>query len=344
MRTYFKEFIATILAPFSGLRPPPKSSKAFDAQVSSAAELALDATLPPGSFCMPSERFEPLLRDAAIEILHTVKCASGVTGAQLFYLRLPTEALVFKAKWKAAKTGGTGLNNEPRKEVATYLVQKWFLSPDEYVVPPTVCRAIPLVQHMSGTDEEATFDDTECVLGCLSFWVDNMKEMQPFDEPRFESDARYRDAMANLNLLTHLVDHRDPRAANFLFSKDPDRTRALSIDNSLAFSGLINPRVLFLHEWRQLIVPKLPRAKIDFLRAVSRAELLRLRVVAQFVRRDGQLTSVDPEAPLPGDDEEAVVWAGDVLQLGLKVSEIDGIEERITKLLSDVDAGKIELY
>lgn len=340
----FSELISSIAAPFSALRPTPKLCAEFEAQLSPAAALACDASLPLGSFCMPSERLEPLLRDAELEILHAVHCASGVAGAQLVYLRLPVEGLVLKAKWKAAKHGGAGLNNEPRKEVAAYLVQKWFLSPAEYVVPPTVCRAIPVAQHSSAMHEtRETFDDTECVLGCLAFWTDNVEEMQPFDAARFEVDAAYRDTMANLNLLTHLIDHRDTRPSNFIFSKDPARTRALSIDNGLAFSGLMNPRVLFVHEWRQLIVPTLPRAKIDLLREVSRAELDRLRVVAQLQRRGGQLISVDPTIPLAGD-EEAIVWTGDVLQLGLRVSEINGIEERIAKLLSDVDAGEIDLY
>lgn len=294
---------------------------------------------------MPSVRLEPLLRDADLEILHSERCTSGVTGAQILYLRLPDEGVVLKTKWKASKHGGTGLNNEPRKEVASFLVQKWFLSPDEYVVPPTVCRAFPLEEYARAVQQaKPTFDGTSSVFGTLCFWLDDTEQMGSFDVARFTTDPAYRDTMANLNLLTYLIDHRDTRPANFLSSKDPARPRAFSIDNGLSFSGLMNPRVLFVHEWRHIIVPMLPRAKIDLLRAVTRPALDELRVVAQMaLRDDGELRSVGRSLPLI-EDGEGVVRAEGVLQLGLEGTEIDGIEDRLAKLLAEVDAGHIELY
>ena len=116
-----------------------------------------------------------------------------------------------------------------------------------------------------------------------------------------------------------------------------------SIDNGLAFSGLINPRVLFVSEWRHLVVPKLPRAKIDRLRNISRADLDRLAVAAQQEVRAADLRSVEPD-PLVGDPTVGVRRDGDIIQLGLTTVEIDHLEERVQRLLADVDQSKIELY
>ena len=339
-----KDVMTGITSRFSGLRPAPKPDLDLEPQVSTAAELAEDPLLEEGAFCMPVERLEPLLRKSDMEIVKTAKCASGVAGAQIVYLRFPAEKLLLKAKWKEAKHGGTGLNNEPRKEVAAYLVQQWFLAPDEYVVPPTVCRAIKLEHYNKAVREtHATFDGTSCAFGVLAAWIDNVEEMPAFDEARFESDLDYRNTMANMNLLTYLIDHRDTRPANFIFSKDPMRPRALSIDNGLAFSGLVNPRVLFLHEWRHLIVPKLPGAKIDRLRGLRRKDLDCLRNVTQMDLREGHLYPVDSDEQLV-EGKGPVRLVGNTLQLGLEEKEIDGVEERIKKLLADVDAGNVELY
>ncbi len=339
-----KQIVTGITSRFSGLRPPPKPDLDLEPQVTTAAELADDPLLEEGAFCMPVERLEPLLRDSEMEIVKTAKCASGVAGAQIVYLRFPSENLLLKAKWKEAKHGGTGLNNEPRKEVAAYLVQQWFLAPEEYVVPPTVCRAIKLEHYNTAVREtRPTFDGTACAFGVLAAWIDNVVEMPALDAARFESDLDYRNTMANLNLLTYLIDHRDTRPANFIFSKDPMRPRALSIDNGLAFSGLVNPRVLFLHEWRHLLVPKLPREKVDRLRGLRRKDLDRLRNVTQMNLRNGHLyPTVCDDQLIEG--KGLVRLAGNTLQLGLEEKEIDGIEQRINKLLGDVDAGNVELY
>ena len=47
--------------------------------------------------------------------------------------------------WKEAPRGTCdGWNNNPRKEIACYAVQRWFLDPADYVVPTIALRAIPL--------------------------------------------------------------------------------------------------------------------------------------------------------------------------------------------------------
>jgi len=338
------EFFAGITTKLSGLRPPPSPCNELDLQVTSASVLTGDPSLTPGSFCMPVERLEPLLRDAALEVVSSERCATGLQGAQIVYLRFAAEKLLLKAKWKEASHGGTGFNNEPRKELAAYMMQRWFLAPGEYVVPPTVLRAIPHRHYVESVHEtKPNFDGTDCVVGVLAAWIEHTEDMPPFDAMRFSLQPAYRDTMANLNLLTYLIDHRDPRPANFLFSLDPERPRALSIDHGLAFSGLMNPRILFKHEWRELIVPQLPLEKLDRLRGLCREDLDRLRTVAQMELRDGVFHSVEPEEELIAGDGP-VRRDGDILQLGLEAKEIDDVEQRIYKLLRDADEGNVQLY
>ena len=88
-----KRIVSAITARCSGLRPPPEPCEELEPQVTSVAELAADPTLTPGSFCMPVERVETLLRDSDVQILRTSKCRSGVAGAQIVYLYFPSEKL-----------------------------------------------------------------------------------------------------------------------------------------------------------------------------------------------------------------------------------------------------------
>jgi len=54
---------------------------------------------------------------------------------------------VMRAKLKRAAYRGQATNNEPRYEIAAYRLQKLFLDPEEYVVPPTVLRSMPLEEY-----------------------------------------------------------------------------------------------------------------------------------------------------------------------------------------------------
>ena len=68
-----------------------------------------------------------------------------------------------------------------------------------------------------------------------------------------------------------------------------------------------------------------------------------MSVVAQLERSEKMLSSVEPGAVL-ADCEHGVRFEGNVLQLGLRPAEIDGIEVRIKDLLAKVETGKVELY
>jgi hypothetical protein len=307
------------------------------------AELCGDPTLAPDRLCVPSARLEPLLKTGRLEILQVRNPSSGTAGAKALIVGLPDEKLVIKVKWKESKRGGEGINNTPRKELAAYQLQKLFLTPDEYVVPPAVGRCLP-ANPVDGSleDKDETFKGVACVYGVLSYWLEHVTEEHVLDLPRFVRDEPYRASVSNMNLVTYLINHRDTRPSNFLIAKDPRSPRVFSIDNGLAFSGLRNPRQIFLREWNYIVVPSLPRAQIDKLRLLRRPDLDKLAVVAQYVVRGNELDEVPPTAPLAPD--QGVRRAGEVIQLGLTKKEIDAIEKRLAELLEQVDKGKIALH
>lgn len=324
-----------------GRSPPP--------DVTPPALLCLDPSLDDDDFCLPSERVEAMLQSGHLDVLSAETAPSGFSRPKKLYLRFPNdrqgEPIVFASKWKPAPRGGEGFNNFPRKELAAYEFQKLFLEPDEYVVPPTVVVCVPVEQHSAEiADEPATFPGTRCVLGLLAYWLENVTPDKARDLDRFEHDAAYRESLADLNLVTHLIDQRDSREANFLRSTDPERPRVFSVDNGLAFGGFKNPFAVmgFIHDWAQIQVSALPRSQVERLRRITRADLDRLAVVAQFENREGLLVRVPAGEPEARDEGVRVV--GSTVQLGLTREEIDGVEERLRQLLERVERAEIELF
>ena len=293
--------------------------------------------------CVPADQLTRMLGDEDFEILAWRGTAHGISGALTFWLSFPVEHVVLRAKWKQATHGGSGLDNEPRKELAAYRLQQLFLDEKEYVVPPTVTRCLPShFYHQKVRRAKPTFDHTRCVFGALAYWLEGVHELSSIDSKRFENDLVYRAAIANLNLVTYLFDHRDTRASNFVITNDHDAPRAFSIDNGMALSGVMNPRTALRHEWQHIRVPKLPHTKLERLRAIKREDLDVLATVAEYHIVDRQLVPVPPTAPL--DPDAGVRRRDDVVQLGLTRSEIDGIYSRIQSLLARVDAHQLEEY
>jgi hypothetical protein len=321
--------------------PPPA--------VTPPAALCADPSLADDDFCLPSERVEELLRTQQLEILAVETAPSGFSRPKKIFLRFPGgaggEAIVVASKWKPAPRGGEGFNNLPRKELAAYEFQKLFLDPGEYVVPPTVARCIPVTLHREEIAHETpTFPATECIFGLAAYWLQNVTSENARDLNRFEGNFAYRESLAKLNLLTHLIDQRDSREANFLRSTDPDRPRVFSIDNGLAFGGFKNPFAVlgFIPDWAEIQVPALPRSHVERLRGITRADLDRLAVVAQFENREGLL--VPAPAGEPAAEDAGVRVVGTRVQLGLTREEIDGVELRLRRLLERIDRGEIELF
>ena len=314
--------------------------------VSPPSELCRDRALGAGGFCAPALRIERLLRDRPFDVLAVRDTPHGVGGSKVLSLAFRGEALVIKAKWKEAKPGAEALDNDPRKEIAAWELQKILFAPDEYVVPPTVGRCIPVEQYdreVSERHRRPTFPGAGgCVFGVLSYWLEDVEELGGFSRERFGRDRRYRERVVALNVFAYVIDHRDARKSNFLVAKDENDPRMFAIDNGLAFSGLRNPAMYFVHNWSELRVPALSRSLVERLRRVTRADLDRLAVVSQFELRDGQLVPVTPTAPLVPADGVRV--RGDTVQLGLTTEEIDGVERRLRQLLGKVDTRQVAVF
>lgn len=143
-----------------------------------------------------------------------------------------------------------------------------------------------------------------------------------FDPERFLRDAKYAFHFANLNLLAYLIAHRDARGSNFLMPADPSDSRVFSIDNGIAFGGVLYN--FFTWHFDQILTVGLPRQSIERLRRISREDL------TSFGH------NLDPTA--------GVRVAPRRIQFGLTLGELDAMEKRRLDLLVRIDAGEIRIF
>lgn len=323
-----------VLAGSGALRP------AGSGEVSAArADAAADPS--PPNFPAPPGELERWLR-APFEIVDVEPIDEGRTGAIRMEIAHPGAARPLVVKWKVAPSGGDGWNRSPRREVAAYEIQKWFLDPTDFVVPPTAALCIPLDAY-AAVDEspEPNLPGASCVFGTIAAWLDDVRSPDPLlDVARFEREPRYAIHLARYNLLTYLIDNRDTRAGNQVASDDPDDRRVYSVDNGISFGEwLYNP---FRSHWNVIRVPALPKTAVERLRRIDDRRSGELAVVAELRRdADGVFRDSPPSAPLPGG--AGMRLEGDVLQIGLTDREIAGIRRRIHALLAAVEKGEISL-
>jgi len=244
-------------------------------------------------------------------------------------------------KWKKAARGGRAVNNQPRYEIAAYELQKLFLEAEEYVVPPTAGRSLPLNKYQEiEPDVEPTFKNTSCVFFCLQYWLEEVTSEKIYDKKRFKSDTTYARHLGNMNILSYIIKHNDSNEGNFLISKDLDNPRVFAVDNGFAFGTLESNRGFV---WRKIRVKSLPEKTIERLRKIQKSDLEKtLGVVAQFQIQQGQLISVPAGESL--DEGKGVRVSEEIVQFGLTKSEINGVYNRIKKLLKRVDSGKIKTF
>jgi hypothetical protein len=246
------------------------------------------------------------------------------------------------AKWATAPPNGTEFNNEPRYELAAYVVQQFFLDPDEYVVPPTVIRAIPLgLLREQVPQASATFAAApRSALVCLQYWLSAVTPDNFWDRERARTDSLYARYVGNFNILTYVIRHSDANVGNYLISQDAERPRVFVVDNGVAFESLESQRGT---QWRGILVERLPRSTIERLRGITREQLVeRLGVLAEFEIRDGTLVPVTPGPNLSRG--RGVRSNRRRIQFGLTETEIRGVERRIQTLISQADAGRYPLF
>lgn len=290
---------------------------------------------------MPSE-LERRFAEDTFSIREVKSAGGGVTGASRLKLEY-ADGVHLKVKWKAVPNkSADGWNNSPRKELATYVIQRWFLDEADYCVPTAIPRCIPLEDYSPiNPTVKPSLSDSRCVLGILAVWLEEVTVPEVFWDPkRFASDPLYARYMADFNLLTYLVDHRDGRRGNLLLSTVPGAPRVFAVDNGIAFDPL--PWNFLVPNWDKIRVPWLRKESIARLRRVTRLDLNDLGVVAELRSDDNGVYQVHPPGQNMDEDEGARVKRGRV-QFGLTEEEIEDLEERIEDLLEDIDDGKIEV-
>jgi hypothetical protein len=243
-----------------------------------------------------------------------------------------------RVKWAAAPRGADSFNNRPRFEIAVYELQKMFLDEEDYVVPPTVVRAMPMDEYPRKDAVLTTFRGIDAVVVLMQYWLSNVTDEDVYDKDRIEDDSVYARHLAGMNILTYLVRHADANPGNFLIST-AGNARVFAVDNGVSF-GEISDRP---DDWRKMRTDRLRRGTVERLRGISEEDLHQaLGVLAQFEVRGGQLVQVAPTENLsPGN---GVRRADDVIQLGLTTREIGRVHGRLQDLLEDIDEGKYEIF
>ena len=234
-------------------------------------------------------------------------------------------------------------NNVPRYELAAYRLQPLFLDPEDYVVPPTVFRGFPLevVRAWGETELEPTYRESEEVFFVVQYWLQSVTNpLDPLDIVRFEQDPTYARHIANLNILTYLIEHKDANQGNVLLSTDPENPRAFTVDNGVAFSSDESEQGSI---WKDIRVPAVPLSTVERLRSIDR-EVLRATVgVVSEHRLEGE--RYVPVAPTEILNKGRGVRQEDgILQLGLTERELRAVDGRIDRLLRRVDRGRLDTF
>lgn len=246
-----------------------------------------------------------------------------------------------RVKLRKAEPGAETFNNVPRYDLAAYELQKLFLEPQEYVVPPTALRMVPLADFAKySPDVKATFSGAAEVLAVVQYWLNDIRTVADvYDAERFAADPLYARHIGQMNLLTYLIEHRDSNAGNFLISRQVPGARVFSVDNGVAFASPPSDRGEL---WRTLRVKQLPADAIERLRAVTPQILdSRLGVLAQWQLQGGHYVPVTPGKNL--NDGRGVRIKGDTVQMGLTRIEIAKVRNLLTRLLDQADRNRFEL-
>jgi hypothetical protein len=246
-----------------------------------------------------------------------------------------------EVKLRHADPGADSFNNVPRYDLAAYELQKLFLDPAEYVVPPTALRMVPLAEFAKYSPSvERTFPVAQQVLAVVQYWLNNVTNAEDVYRPaQFAADPLYARHIGQLNILTYLVNHRDSNLGNFLIGRQEVGARLFSIDHGVAFGSESSDRGEL---WKVMRVNRLPADTVARLRKIDVATLqARLGVLAQWRLQGGVFVPVATGKNLA--ETRGVRRDKEDLQMGLTRPEILEVNKLLQKLLEQVDRGKIVL-
>lgn len=293
------------------------------------------------NFTLPIADIEARLRAADFSILDWRGSRRAEDRTQRAILMFE-DSIILAAKWASAPRGGGRFNNQPRYEAAAYEIQKLFLDDVDFVVPPTVIRAFPLEFVTAQVDDQRpTFGEApRSVVAALQYWLSGVQPGEFWVPDRVQWDTLYARRLANFNILTYLIGHRDSNIGNFLMSEDPADPRVFAVDNGVSFGSEPGNRG---EDWKEMRVRRLPRGTIERLERVTREDLERiLGVVAEFQIRDGELVPVEPSENFSRN--RGVRTRDDRVQFGLTAREIRDVELRLSQLLRDASGRRYELF
>ncbi|CAN5858569.1 hypothetical protein BH23GEM9_BH23GEM9_09220 [soil metagenome] len=289
------------------------------------------------NFPQPVTEIEMRLREHNFDIID--RRGSRAPGDRTTRVLLSFEdSVLLLAKWANAGRGASTFNNEPRFEIAAYEIQKLFLDPDDYVVPPTVLRPFPIdYAELQRPGAQRTFSEASSVLVVLQYWLPFVSPDNYWNPRRAQDDTVYARHIGNFNVLTHLIRHQDSNIGNYLISQVAENPRVFAVDNGVSFGSEASNRGT---EWRELRVRQLSRSTVERLRSVTRDDLERgLAVLAEFEISGDQLIAVPPGENLGRN--RGVRRSGNRVQLGLTRIEIDAVENRLRNILRQVERGRI---
>lgn len=307
------------------------------------ASIAQDA-----NFALPVDEIERILSVGELEVISAVT-SRGLPSERTYQVTASAGNAMLQMKYAPATRGADEFNNRPRYEIAAYELQKLFLDPEYYAVPPTVLRAYPtstvqevlnLVPVDYKPEAEQTFNEWAMTLVLLQYWMWNVEVPDRLDDKDREKDDLYATHLGNFNLVTYLIRHNDSNEGNFLRSAVADNPRIFSVDNGVAFSNEESDRGFY---WRDIQVDRFPAASIERLRALTEADLhAALGVVAEVELQGGNFVPVTPTENLePGRG----VRRGEArVQLGLTESEVRQVYRRLERLLGWIDGGRYSVF
>jgi hypothetical protein len=313
----------------------------------------------PSQPCNRAEEIEAMLQDPRLTIVGSAPTPGGRQDAKLLTLALPRDGgkTVLRAKWRPLSS--ESLTNDPRKELGAYAVEKLFLEPHEYIVPPTTGHCFARDDYRAVVDKSAAPSFGEqgalCIFGILSYWLENVAKPESaredgtwsadhiLDEGLFNKNGVYRQSIADLNLLTYLIRHGDAHDQQFLITKDRQRPRVYSVDNSIAFQSIKNPMLFFRQDWSTIQVPAVSKRSVARLQSLSEDEWARLAVIEQYVKRGTALVQAPP-GDVIGPPDSGLRWVGLGLQIGLTEGEIAGVRSRLAGLVDEIESHNVRTF
>lgn len=304
--------------------------------------------------CNASEQVEAWLTDPELLIVQSQPTPSGIQGARVLTLSVPRDIgpHFLRAKWRANSTATA--HSAPRRELAAYEIQKLFLEPDEYVVPPTRAHCFPMSHYriLVDPDAQASTPEMDCVFGYLSYWLEDALPSSEVDASWFDPDRGaldvelfhrrpgYRRAVANVNLLTYLIDHDDTHPGQFLMRPTRMRPIVYSIDNSMSFAAGTNPNLGRLDDWSRIQMP-LQSDQLKRLGGLRPEDLFRLRVVQMFELQNRQLVQAEGKSETEEPARKPLRWRDGQLLVGLHEAELEQLWSRLQLLLDRAEQGRI---